>query len=209
MTSFNWGSYYATIRMKAHLKIFFKSIICSYLFVGNLLMAHPRAENSLITDFDCNTSYPDVMSSLPFPLSEFGSLMCFGNGQSIMAKPTWSWRYSGSFFDTPRIPASAHDDMAAVPPPYYFRVIFSTTHAQEIKADRKTQYLDRLMSEVVTFRPQAPISQLYAIDLTNNHHVVIRVFVALETKINGWLLVCNPECQPEYVILFKKRESHQ
>ncbi len=195
--------------MKAHLKILFKSIICSYLCVSNLLMAHPGAENSLITDFDCDTSYPDVMSSLPFPLSEFGSLMCFGNGQSIIAKPKWSWRYSGSFFDTPRIPASAHEDMTAVPPPYYFRVTFSSTDAREIKADRKTRYLDRLMTDIVTFRPQVPISELYAIDLTNNHHVVIRVFVALETKTNGWLLVCNPECRPEYVILFQKRKSNR
>jgi hypothetical protein len=66
-------------------------------------------------------------------------------------------------------------------------------------------YLDKLMTDVMTFRPKVEITNVYDIELTNNHDSLIRLVIALEKQGNGWLLVCNPDCRPEYVILFNKR----
>ena len=91
--------------------------------------------------------------------------------------------------------------MAAIPPPYYF----SNIKVGEIRPENVSRYLDKLMADVVTFRPQLEITKLYDVELTNNHESIIRLFIALEIKGNGWLLVCNPDCRPEYVILFEER----
>ena len=178
-----------------------KFALCWFLFVAYSVCAHPGDENSIVTNFDCDKSYPNMIDALPSPLREFAALKCFGNGQVIMTKSNWSWRYSGSFFDIPRIPASAHDEMAAIPPPYYF----SNIKVGEIRPENVSRYLDKLMADIVTFKPQLEITKLYDVELTNNHESIIRLFIALEIKGNGWLLVCNPDCRPEYVILFEER----
>ena len=187
--------------MKCYLQALLRIALCASLLVTHAVSAHPGDENSLATNFDCDKSYPNMIDSLPFPLEEFATLKCFGNGQLIMAKSNWSWRYSGSFFGTPRIPASAHDELTAIPPPYYF----TNVKVGEARSENMSGYLDKLMTDVMTFRPKVEITNVYDIELTNNHDSLIRLVIALEKQGNGWLLVCNPDCRPEYVILFNKR----
>ena len=72
--------------MKCYLQALLRIALCASLLVTQAVSAHPGDENSLVTNFDCDKSYPNMIDSLPFPLEEFATLKCFGNGQLIMAK---------------------------------------------------------------------------------------------------------------------------
>ena len=76
--------------MKCYLQALLRIALCASLLVTQAVSAHPGDENSLVTNFDCDKSYPNMIDSLPFPLEEFATLKCFGNGQLIMAKSNWS-----------------------------------------------------------------------------------------------------------------------
>lgn len=166
--------------------------------------AHPGDENSPTNDFDCDGVGTAMVQGLPADLARIGQLMCLGNGQLIMANPDWSWRYSGSFFDTPRIPAGAHDDLMGIPPPYFFTKI-----EMEQYLDEDAQAMSAsLATQVVTYTPKVKINKLLEFKLHGNHETIAKLMVALESDSKGWILVCAPDCRPEYVILFEERQKH-
>jgi hypothetical protein len=168
------------------------------------LYAHPGDENSPTNDFECDKAGSGMVQSLPLDLARIGRLMCLGNGQLIMANPDWSWRYSGSFFDTPRIPAGAHDDLMGIPPPYFFTKIETVQYS-----DADAQSLSAVLAgKVVTYTPQVEINKLLEFRLHGNHETIANLMVAFESESKGWILVCAPDCRPEYVILFEERERH-
>ena len=185
-------------------------VIFATLFYGNAqpLLAHPGDANSPSSYFECDPlypfyfdiAYPDMVEDLPIGLGSFAELMCFGNGQAIIARPDWSWRYTGSFFDSPYIPAGVHDGLDGIAPPFYFTNI---TVENVSEADSGV-LIDSLEKQVVTFRPNV-VTRVSKAYLTDNHKNIIEVVVAYEDNVSGWLLVCAPSCRPEYVILFEKR----
>ncbi len=183
------------------MRLVFRLYLLGFLFVTTTVVAHPGDDSADAVNFDCDAHPADMLTELSSPLARIAKLICFGNGQTIIADPSWSWRYSGSFFDAPRIPASAHDGVRGTLPPFYF----SEISVNSISDSEKDAEVSRLMKEIVTFRPQQGILNLFEVFIKNNHAHVIRLWVATESDRNGWMLVCTPECRPEYVIVYARR----
>jgi hypothetical protein len=172
--------------------------------VSALAYAHQDETQVPQTGYDCEHPPADAVTELPGLLGTIGRLVCLPAGPGILADQAWTWRYTGSFFDLPSIPAYAHVDSAGMPPPFYF----TSLSVRELDAGEAARRSEELEQEVETYRPGGALERMTIIDATNNYERSIKVFMAMESDNDGWLVVCTPECRPDYVILVKKRKRN-
>ncbi len=164
--------------------------------------AHEGETETPQTGYDCEHPPADAVGEIPGILGVAGRMYCLPAGPAIHADGAWIWRYTGSFFDVPTIPAYAHVDSASMLPPFYFTEL----SVRELSAEDAARRSEQLAEEVETYRPAGPIKRMETIDAVNNYGRSIQIHVAMESGNNGWVLVCTPDCQPSYVILIGKRK---
>jgi len=157
-----------------------------------------------MSGYDCEHPPADAVTELPGIIGSIGRLACLPPGPAILANQGWTWRYPGSFFDLPQIPAYAHEDSMGIAPPFYFTKLST----RELSADDAARRSDELKQQVETYRPKtAPVKMTIA-DATNNHGKSITVYAVMESETNGWLVVCTPQCRLDYVILVNKLQAN-
>ena len=156
------------------------------------------------TAYDCEHPPGDAVAQVPGLLGTAGHMVCLPAGPAITADRAWLWHYTGSFFDLPTIPAYAHVDSASSLPPFYF----TDLSVQAFSGNDAAQRSEQLAQTVETYRPSGPLQSMEVVEATNNYGRSIKVYVAMESDANGWLVVCTPECQPNYVIVVKKRQRN-
>ena len=78
-------------------RIIFLIVMCA----GVAAFAHQDEPVAEAVGFDCEHPPEGAVKSLPGLLGEAGRLVCMQSGQRIVASQAWSWRYSGSFLNTP------------------------------------------------------------------------------------------------------------
>ncbi|HUU73611.1 MAG TPA: hypothetical protein VMW70_13365 [Burkholderiales bacterium] len=166
--------------------------------------AHEGGTQTPQTGYDCEHPPSDAVAQVPGLLGTAGRLVCLPTGPAIYADGAWTWRYTGSFFDLPLIPGYAHVDSASMLPPFYFTGL----SVRELSAEEAVQRSESLAQEVETYRPEGALKRMEIVDAVNNYGRSIKVYVAMESDDNGWVVVCTPECQPSYVILIEKRKPN-
>jgi hypothetical protein len=176
------------------------------LLAGVCVFAHAHNDETQTapSGFDCEHPPGDAIQELPGLLGTVGRLACLPAGPGILANNGWSWHYSGSFFNVPMIVAYAHSDSAAKLPPFYFTKL----SARELTAGEATVRSEELQKEVDTYRPKGTVEQMTVVDATNNYGHTINVFLAMESQEKGWLLVCTPRCELDYVIVIDKLQPN-
>ncbi len=170
-----------------------------------LAHAHQGDSETPQAGYDCEHPPEDAVAELPGILGTAGRLICLPAGPAIHADLSWLWHYTGSFFDLPSIPAYAHVDSASMLPPFYFTGLSMS----EFSGDEAAKRSEELAAKVETYRPGGPLQRLQVVDAVNNYGRNVTIHVAMESDANGWVVVCTPQCQPNYVIVVKKRESNQ
>jgi hypothetical protein len=180
--------------------------LIAIILASAAVLAHAHQGDSEIPQagYDCEHPPEDAVAELPGILGTAGRMICLPAGPSIHADLSWLWHYTGSFFDLPSIPGYAHVDSASMLPPFYFTDI----SMREVRGEEAARRSEELAEAVETYRPGAPLQYMQIIDATNNYGRSISINVAMETENNGWLVVCTPQCQPNYVIVIKKRKSN-
>ncbi len=166
--------------------------------------AHQGEAEAPSTVYDCEHPPADAAEEIPGILGVAGRMFCLTAGPAIHPDGSWTWRYTGSFFDVPTIPGYAHVDSASMLPPFYF----TGFSLQAFSGEEAAQRSEELAMQVETYRPAGPIGRMEIIDAVNNYGRSIRIHVAMESENNGWVLVCTPNCQPNYVILIAKRQRN-
>ena len=166
--------------------------------------AHQDEANNAASGYDCEHPPADAVTDLPGLLGTVGRLVCLPGGPGIVANEGWSWRYTGSYFDVPMIVGYAHQDSAGMAPPFFFTQL----SAQELTADEAARHSEDLAKAVETYRPEGSPSAMSVIEATNNYGLGIKAFLAMQSETNGWLIVCTPECRPDYVILINKLQRN-
>ena len=178
-------------------------VILSACFV---LLAHAHQDEvpAATRGYDCEHPPADAVTDLPGLLGTVGRFACLPAGPGILANQGWTWRYTGSFFELPSIPAHAHRDSAGMPPPFYFTEL----SVRDLSASEAAQVSDKLRSEVETYRPGSSLAGMTVVDAINNYGRSITVFMPMESEENGWLIVCTPQCRSDYVIIVSKLEPN-
>ena len=182
-----------------------KSILVALAACSALLAhAHQEATSDAPSGYDCEHPPTDAVTDLPGLLGAVGRLVCLPAGPGILANQGWTWRYTGSFFEMPAIPAHAHVDSAGMAPPFYFTEV----SARELSADEAAGVSDDLAKEVETYRPTGSLAGMTVVDAVNNYGKGITVFMPMQSETDGWLIVCTPQCRSDYVIVVSKLQRN-
>ncbi len=175
------------------------------LFSGIAAFAHPEGEPAPdIGAYDCEHPPEAAIEALPGLLGKTGRLVCMREGQRIVASQEWSWRYSGSFFNTPTVPAYAHADTKTLRPPFYFKKVWE----EKLTGDEADRRSEQLSEQIVTYRPGEKISAMTIVKAENNYGHITEIFMPMQSEDKGWAIVCAPECAPEYVIVISKLQEN-
>ena len=170
-----------------------------------LVDAHQEEVAGAARGYDCEHPPADAITDLPGLLGAVGRLVCLPAGSGILANQGWTWRYTGSFFDLPNIPAYAHEDSAGMEPPFYFTEL----SARDLSAGEAARVSEKLRNEVETYRPGSSLAGMTIVDAINNHGRSITVYMPMQSQNDGWLIVCTPRCRADYVIIISKLEPNQ
>lgn len=176
-------------------------LLCS----GAFAYAHQGEEQAASAGaFDCEHPPADAVTALPEPLLDVGRFTCLPGGQAIAAAKPWTWRYTGSYFDMPLVPASAHRDSAGLAPPFYFHHL----SVHDLAPDEAGRQNEVLKQTIVTYRPESDLVGMTRIEAENNYGQVVTMYMPMQTEDKGWLIVCTPECRPDYVIILNKLQKN-
>ncbi len=181
-------------------RIVFVILLCADV----VAFAHQDEPVTEAGPFDCEHPPEAAITALPGLLGEAGRLVCMPVGQRIVASQTWSWRYSGSFFNSPNVPAHAHIAARGMMPPFYFKKVW----AEELSADEADKRSEQLSKQLETYQPDEKIAAMTIVRAENNYGHVTEIFMPMQSENSGWAIVCAPQCQPDYVILIRKLEQN-
>lgn len=163
-------------------------------------LAHPEEEVQGPSVIDCDHPPATMVRTLPAAFEGIGRLACSATGQSIVAHPDWSWRFPASIFVRPSIPAFT---------PAPSQVVVGARHFTGFEeADvpaAEAQALHRRFADTVpTYNQPEPPQSLKKLLAKNDLGHQFEIYFGLKSKRDGWVVLCDPECAPEYVFVVEK-----
>jgi hypothetical protein len=172
------------------------------LCFSSWVFAH-AGESSESSDelIDCENPPAKLKNTLPGKLSEVASLMCTPSVQMIVAKEGWTWRFPGSYFDRPSIPAFSPSESRSNPTGRFF-VRFKERELKPAEIAERHQAFRKLP----TYKETSPPKQMIKLIATNDQGHLLDAYFGLVDGKHGWVVVCVPECAPEYLFLMQKLE---
>jgi hypothetical protein len=171
------------------------------LLVSSWVFAHAGEGAQEVTLLDCESPPAKLKSELPVKINEVASVACTPSTQSIVAREGWSWRFPGSFFDRPSIPAYSPAESRSNATGRYF-VRFKARELPPAEITQKHQAFRKL----ATYTERAPPKQLIKLIATNDLGHTMDAYFGFTTGKQGWVILCAPECAPEYLFLMQKME---
>jgi hypothetical protein len=163
-------------------------------------LAHSEAEQPAALLLDCEHPPQSLVSTLPEVVSGVASSECNPSAQTIVARDGWRWRYPGSFFDRPIIPAYAPMDSRQMSGSRYFTEFAAT----ELGAADARKRHESFAKDLPTYRESVPPVRLVKLVAHNDLGHVLDAYFGFRADGNGWVVLCAPECAPEYLFLMQK-----
>jgi hypothetical protein len=151
---------------------------------------------------DCEHPAANVATTLPQDISRPAHLQCTPAFQQIVANDGWSWRYPGSFFDRPFIPAYAPKPSRGKVGPRFFTGFETQELAQP---DVRAQH-EKFAREIPTYRETAAPARILKLVATNDLGHELDAYFGFRSEREGWVVLCAPECAPENLFLIDKIE---
>jgi hypothetical protein len=172
------------------------------LCVSSWVFAH-AGESSEASDalIDCENPPAKLKNTLPAKIGEVASIDCTPTAQSIVAKEGWTWRFPGSYFDRPSIPAYSPIESRPNPAGRYF-VRFKERELKPAEIAERHQAFRKL----ATYTESAPPKQLIKLIATNDQGQNMDAYFGFVSAKRGWVILCAPECAPEFLFLMQKVE---
>lgn len=162
--------------------------------------AHPEEDVQGPSVIDCDHPPATMVQALPAAFEGIGRLSCSASGQSIVAHPDWSWRFPASIFVRPSIPAFAPAESQVLVGARHFTA-FEETDVSAAEA----QALHRRFSDTVsTYNQPAPPESLKKLLAKNDLGHQFEIYFGMKSKRDGWVVLCDPACAPEYVFVVEK-----
>ena len=163
-------------------------------------LAHSEGETTGPALLDCEHPPESLAKMLPEPVAKVASVECNPSAQTIVARDGWTWRYPGSFFDRPIIPAYAPMDSRHSGGPRYFTE-FRVTELTAADAGKRHETFAKDLS---TYRETAPPVRLVKLVAHNDLGHELNAYFGFRSDGEGWVVLCAPACAPEYLFLMQK-----
>jgi len=178
----------------------FHVVLLFLSFAAAQALAHSEGETSGPVLLDCEHPPQLLVKMLPEALAKVASVECNPSAQTIVARDGWSWRYPGSFFDRPIIPAYAPMDSRQTGGPRYFTEFKAT----ELSAADARKRHEMFAKDLPTYRETSPPMRLVKLVAHNDLGHEMDAYFGFRSDGGGWVVLCAPECAPEYLFLMQK-----
>jgi hypothetical protein len=152
--------------------------------------------------FDCEHLPPNAVTRLPEAVRAFAELECAPNGQLIVAREDWVWRYPASYFDRPFVAAYSPMQSRTEPGPRYF----TSLTVEELTGEAATKENESLGKALPNYRTEPPPKIVLRMVATNELGHRFDVYFPMTDTNKGWGAVCAPECSPEMLFMIYKNE---
>jgi hypothetical protein len=178
----------------------FHVVLLSLCFAAAQALAHSEGETSGPVLLDCEHPPRSLAKMLPEAVAKVASIECNPSAQTIVARDGWNWRYPGSFFDRPIIPAYAPMDSRQTGGPRYFTEFKAT----ELSAADARKRHEMFAKDLPTYRETSPPMRLVKLVAHNDLGHEMDAYFGFRSDGGGWVVLCAPECAPEYLFLMQK-----
>ena len=175
-----------------------KKIIKPLLFIllcaPALALAHNDGKDADEEEVECENHLAETFPEL---LKPYARLEC---DQFIVNPQNWIWRYPGSYFDRPYIPAFAPKPKKQVGGMRLFKEL----SAEEIEASQIAELHQSKFSKIRSYKQTQPPQRLVKLKATNDLGDSMEVWFGLLSEDKGWVTTCTPVCAPEYFFLIER-----
>jgi hypothetical protein len=151
---------------------------------------------------DCDHQPDKAVSEVPSALQALAALECAPNGQLIVAREGWIWRYPASYFDRPVIAAYTPLESREQPGPRYY----VSLQAERLSGDAARRKHETLLGLLPNYKAQTIPKSVLQLTATNELGHQFQVFFPIVDENKAWGVVCAPECSPEMTFMIYRQE---
>ena len=164
------------------------------------VFAHSDAQTPERGLLDCEHPPADLARALPKSLTDAAALLCVPTAQMIVAREGWAWRFPGSYFDRPSIPAYTPVESRSAAGGRYFTGFEATELSRaEIKSLHES-----LVKALVTYSDAVPPERIVKLVARNDQGYSMDAYFGFKSQGEGWVALCAPECAPELFFLINR-----
>jgi hypothetical protein len=151
---------------------------------------------------DCEHPPKNLASTLPREVADAATVVCMPSAQMIVAREGWSWRFPGSFFDRPSIPAYSPAGSRSDAGGRYFTDFAAT----ELTASEVRELHARFSRTLATYTDKAPPARIVKLVAGNDQGYAIDAYFGFRSTSEGWIALCAPDCAAELFFMINRQE---
>lgn len=155
-----------------------------------------------IEPLDCDRLPGNAVTGLPEAIRHFAQLECAPNGQLIVAREDWVWRYPASYFDRPFIASYTPLESRSKPGPRWFTSLV----LKELTGDAARRRHEALVRALPNYTADPVPKSVYHLLAKNELGDQFDVYFPMMENGKGWGAVCAPECQPQMLFMIYRQE---
>ncbi len=164
--------------------------------------AHSDADAPAAGTLDCDHPPKDLARMLPKPVAGAATIVCTPSTQMISPHDGWTWRFPGSYFDRPSIPAYSHVESRGDASGRYF----TKFEAKELSAGEIGKLHQKFTQSLATYPESKAPPRIVKLVARNDKGHVVDAYFGFKSKDEGWVAVCAPECAPEFFFLINRQQ---
>lgn len=162
----------------------------------------PDAAAGGIEPLDCDHLPATAVTSLPEAIRHFAQLECAPNGQLIVAREDWVWRYPASYFDRPFIASYTPLDSRSKPGPRWF----TSLALKELTGEAARKQHEALVRALPNYTADPAPKSIYHLEAKNELGDQFDVYFPMMQEGKGWGAICAPDCQPQMLFMIYRQE---
>ena len=129
-------------------------------------------------------------------------MTCTPSAQLIVANEGWAWRFPGSFFDRPSIPAFSPVESRSEAGGRYFTGFTAT----ELSDSEIAKLHETFVRTLVTYTDTSPPAHIVKLVARNDRGHPMDAYFGFKSPGEGWVALCAPECAPEFFFLINRHD---
>jgi len=172
------------------------------LVVALQAFAHSEADTGAGGLLDCEHPPKDLASTLPKQIAAMATVLCTPSAQMIVARDGWVWRFPGSFFDRPSIPAFSPVESRPEAGGRYFTGFKAT----ELSGDEIRKLHETFAKTLATYTDAAPPARVVKLVARNDQGYPMDAYFGFKSQSEGWVALCAPNCAPEFFFLTNRHD---
>lgn len=172
------------------------------LVVALQAFAHSEAEAPAGGILDCEHPPKNLIHALPEQVAMAATVICTPSAQMIVAKEGWAWRFPGSFFDRPSIPAYSPIESRPEAGGRYFTGFKAT----ELSGGEIKKLHETFAKTLVTYTDASPPARIVKLVARNDQGYPMDAYFGFKSQSEGWVALCAPDCAPEFFFLINRHD---